>query len=155
MAGTLFVGGFAGFIWGWFQVPDRGWSDGLKHLDSAYGLPFAGLAVTLSVFLVLRRVVPADRQERLIRCFAAAAIACYYWYRLPALFGFGPFPGDGMLVDLRHVLPAWFPIASRSATTVLFVWWLVGRTTVQRSWGVRPEVAPELLANGGGKTRTG
>ena len=69
---------------------------------------------------------------------AGAALAAYYWYRLPMLFGFGPHPGDGMLVDLTAVLPAWFPLASRLATTALFGWWFVMRTRVQRSWAQRP-----------------
>ena len=34
------------------------------------------------------------------KVFAAAAVCTYYWYRLPALAGFGPHPGTGLLVDL-------------------------------------------------------
>jgi len=136
--GVLMVGGFAGFIWGWFHVPDYTGAVGWEHLGRAYGLPFAGLAVTLAAFLLLERLVPEQGAVRLRRLFAAAAISCYYWYRLPALFGFGPFPGDGMLIDLRMVLPEWFPVASRLATTSFFAWWLVWRCSGERTWLVRP-----------------
>ncbi|MFQ5414843.1 MAG: hypothetical protein ACE5E6_10340 [Phycisphaerae bacterium] len=141
VAGTLLVGGFAGFIWGWFHVPDYAGVEGWRHLPGIYGVPLGGTAVSLLLFVLLRRVVPAGSRDRLIRAFAAAAIACYYWYRLPALFGFGVFPGDGMLVDLTTVLPVWFPTASRVATTALFAWWLVGRSRVRRAWCIRPPYA--------------
>lgn len=141
VAGTWLVGGFAGFVWGWFQVPDYAPPGGWSHLASAYGWPLAGSVGTLTLFLVVGRVVPARHRRWLVRVFAAAALACYYWYRLPALFGFGPFPGDGMLVDLRAALPAWFPVASRAGTTLLAAWWLVGRTPVRRSWERRPPKA--------------
>lgn len=141
LAGILMVAAFPGFIWGWFQVSDYTGSEGWAHLAQAYGYPFAAAAATLALFLALRRAVPARHELLLRRTFAAAAIACYYWYRLPALFGFGPFPGDGMLVDLRSVLPASFPTISRIATTALFVWWLIGRRRIQRTWLIRPPYA--------------
>jgi hypothetical protein len=73
----------------------------------------------------------------------AAAISCYYWFRVPALVGLGIHPGDGMLADLGEVLPAWFPLASQIATTSLFFWWLVWRRRELRSWCRRPPFAPE------------
>jgi len=137
MAGILTVGGFPGLVWGWFQVPDYAGTAGWSHLGPAYAWPLICAAVSTALFLALQRWNgPALR-----RAFAAAAIACYYWYRLPALFGFGPFPGDGMLIDLRDTLPAWFPLVSRVATTALFAWWFVGRRTASRAWAVRPEFA--------------
>jgi len=141
VAGTLLLGGFVGFIWGWFHVRDYAGSEGWSHLATAYGMPAAGCLATLLLYVVSGRLLPARHRPVLVRCFAAAAIACYYWYRLPALFGFGPFPGDGMLVDLRDVLPAWFPVASRVTTTVLFTWWLVARRGEPRAWQVRPAFA--------------
>lgn len=141
LAGVLMVAAFPGFIWGWFQVSDYTGSEGWAHLAQAYGYPFGAAAATLALFPALRRAVPARHELLLRRTFAAAAIACYYWYRLPALFGFGPFPGDGMLVDLRSVLPASFPAISRIATTALFVWWLIGRRRIQRTWLIRPPYA--------------
>lgn len=146
-AGILMVGGFAGFIWGWFHVPDYAGWEGWHHLTFAYGMPFVGFAVSLLAYLILERIVPAHKT--LLRLgFAAAAISCYYWYRLPALFGFGPFPGDGMLIDLRMVLPAWFPAASRFATTGFFFWWLLGRPRSARTWLVRPPFSAETARTG-------
>ncbi len=138
IAGTIMAGGFAGFIWGWFQVPDYAGSAGLSHLGEAYAWPLGGTLVTLVAYLVLR---PFASPILLRRSFAAAAIACYYWYRLPWLFGYGPFPGDGMLVDLTATLGPWFPAISRSVTTLFFAWWLVGRRETNRSWLTRPELA--------------
>ncbi len=138
LAGTIMIGGFAGFIWGWYQVPDYHGSEGWQHLVEAYSLPFLGFAVTLVLFLALSRILPEKNEGILIRIFAAAAVSCYYWYRLPALFGFGPFPGDGMLVDLSDTLPAWWPIISNIVTTLFFVWWLVIRKQVERNWAIRP-----------------
>ncbi len=136
-AGVLLVGGFPGFIWGWFQVRDYA-GDGWEHLGVAYGWPLAAMLVTLAVFIVLRRVLPPRTRGVLVRAFAAAAVACYYWFRLPALVGFGPFPGDGMLVDLTASLAPWFPIALQASTTVLFVYLLVLRSAARRAWTVRP-----------------
>ncbi len=149
--GIIMVGGFAGFIWGWFQVPDYVAAEGWSHLPQAYGMPFAGFAVTLTLFIILKQLFPAARNgttngetnSTLVRIFAAAAVSCYYWYRLPALFGFGPYPGDGMLIDMSETLPEWFPNASHIITTIIFFWWLVAREGVARSWTVRPPLAQQ------------
>ncbi len=140
----LMVGGFPGFVWGWFQVPDYAGSAGWDHLASAYGWPLVGLLVTLLAYVLLRSLLSRAHHARLVVGFATAAIACYYWYRLPALFGFGPFPGDGMLVDLTSALPAWFPWASRLATTSFFALWLTRRVGTKPRWAVRLN-APRML----------
>ena len=48
------VGGFAGYIVGWFLVPDWSGIEGWRHLGHAYGYPFAGLALSLLLYVVLR-----------------------------------------------------------------------------------------------------
>lgn len=140
LAGILMVGAFPGFIWGWFHVPDYFNDEGWLRVGQAFAWPLGAGAVTLCLFLALRRSLPEKRHTVLVRAFAASAVACYYWYRLPMLFGFGLFPGDGMLVDLTGTLPAWCPHICRVATTLLFVTWLVGRRT-GRTWLVRPPYA--------------
>ena len=65
----------------------------------------------------------------------------YYWYRIPALAGFGVFPGDVMLVDLSGVLPPWFVPCSRLLTVALFAWWLFRDAAPGRSWLLRPPIA--------------
>lgn len=134
VAGVLLVGGFPGFIWGWFQVPDWAHGEGWSHLATAYGWPLTGAAVSAAAYAAVRFLRPEPTGTN--RAFAAVAVCCYYWYRLPALFGFGPFPGDGMLVDLRGALPEAFPVYARTLTTVLFAWWLLFRPA--RAWTRRP-----------------
>jgi hypothetical protein len=142
VTGTVMVGGFAGYVWGWFQVPDYSGAAGWSHLGAAYGWPFAGLAVSLLLFLGIRILLPKSEGEWLTRLFAWAAVTCYYWYRLPALFGYGLFPGDGMLVDLTGVLPGTFPLISRIVTVALFAWLLLKEQTgAGRSWLYRPVTA--------------
>ena len=147
----ILVGAFPGFVFGWFQVPDyfgsAGW--GLQNLSTAYGWPILAGIATFLVYLALRMALPKRHYRWLNRTFAMVAIGCYYWYRLPALFGFGPFPGDGMLLDMRESFPAWFPVASRVVTSLLFLFWLVGLSRIRRTWLVRPpfsKVSNEALA---------
>ncbi len=137
-AGTLLVGGFVGFVFGWFQVPDFTAGDGWRHLASIYGLPLAGGGATLALYLFVRCLC----SERLLaRLFAAAAVSCYYWFRLPMLFGFGEHPGFGVLLDLSGVLPPWAPLVSRAGTTALFLAWFLAGAGRNRPWSVRPPFA--------------
>ena len=134
----LMAGAFPGFIWGWFQVPDYPSGEGWGHLASAFGLPLGAGLVTLLLFGFAHRALPLRRAPALVRVYAAAAVSCYYWYRLPALGGFGPHPGDGMLVDLTAALPAWAPAASRATTTALLAAWLLFGLGRGRAWQWRP-----------------
>jgi len=138
LAGNIMVGGFPGFVWGWFHVRDYAWPDALHHIGVVYAFPFAGLAVTLTAFLILNRLMSDRYIPVLRRAFAASAIGCYYWFRIPALIGFGPFPGDGMLIDLTTQLPAWTPHAMRAVTTLFCAWWFCIKPRQQRSWLKRP-----------------
>ena len=140
----LLTGGFPGYIWGWFQVPDYLVADGFSHLLLVYGYPLGGLVVSVTIFLIIMKFLPKRHEVLLVRFFAVAAISCYYWFRLPALFGFGLFPGDGMLVDLTTTLPVWFPVVSQIFTTLLFFWWFVGRKESRRGWLFRPSFATSL-----------
>ncbi|MEE9393196.1 MAG: hypothetical protein V3W41_11890 [Planctomycetota bacterium] len=115
---TLLIGGFPGYIWGWFQVPDYEWSAGLSHLGEIYLWPWAGLADSLAVYLLARSMVQSSQKRTLAKTFVTLAVACYYWFRLPALFGFGLIEGDGMLVDLSGLLPQSFPAILRIATVL-------------------------------------
>ena len=140
--GTLLVGSFPGFIWGWFQVPDYTGLEGWGHIHEVYLWPLLGGIVTLSLFTLLHQIVPKQRQKQLSGIFACAAVICYYWFRLPLLFGFGAFPGTGMLVDLSSTFPSWFPLALQGGMAFLCVWLLLGRnTTKKQSWTIRPPFA--------------
>jgi hypothetical protein len=146
LSGALLVGGLPGFIWGWFHVPDKIGISSFHDLLIVYMIPFTGLLVTLLLYLLLNAVLKNIPQRKLINLFAAAAISCYYWYRLPELFGIGIFPGDGLLADLSSVLPAWTVYIFNTVTTVFFFWWIIIRKRNKKSWVVRPEY--ELKASG-------
>lgn len=138
IAGTLVIGGFPGFIWGWFQVQDYYNSEGWKHLISIYAYPLIAMIITLVLFLGIKKIISKKHEMTLINIFAAAAVSIYYWYRLPALIGFGIFQGDGMLVDLTLSLPHWFPVILQISTALFFVWWLVFNKKEMSNWLIRP-----------------
>ncbi len=137
IAGALLVGGFPGFVWGWFQVSDGVGSE-WTHMMSAYRLPFVALATTLVLFVALRASVARQHRALLVRCFAAAAVSCYYWFRLPMLIGLGRDRGEGVLVDLSGSMPLWVAPALSLAATGFFIWWIVLRSAPRRAWTVRP-----------------
>ncbi len=142
LAATLMIGAFPGFVWGWFHVPDYlqgGWS----HLAQAYGVPFGAAGVTLVMYLAILRATDQAGHRVIGRAFAALAIATYYWYRLPALLGFGLYPGQGMLIDLSQFTSPWTIMALQIASSVFWVVWLVGRLDRGRSWCTRPVFATE------------
>jgi hypothetical protein len=144
IAGFLMVGAFPGFIWGWFQVPDYLGITGVEQLFTIYMAPIAGLLVTSALFLILKRFF---QEKILIAIFSAVAVSFYYWFRLPALFGFGIFPGDGMLIDLSGILPEWTIVATVLTTTLFFFWWIIFRKNKKINWAIRPEYADKLSAN--------
>jgi hypothetical protein len=134
----ILIGGFPGYIWGWFQVQDYYFSEGIHHLVEIFAYPFLGLLVSLLVFGLLNKLVSENGKPHLRNLFAASAVACYYWFRFPALFGFGIIPDDGVLVDLTHILPTWFPWVSGVMISAFFIWWIAIRPQPNRSWAVRP-----------------
>ena len=130
---AIIVGGFPGFVWGWFQVPDGG-----SVLSATLWLwPFGGLLVTLLLWLLLTAALSQRDQCRLDAIFAAVAVSTYYWFRIPALIGYGEFGSDGMLVDLQGIIPLWTVNAAKVLLAIVFLWWMV----IQRApkpWMYRP-----------------
>ncbi len=141
IGGILTIGGLPGFIWGWFHVPDQLEITNWYNFLATYQLPLIGLVTSSAVYLFLQLFLKGKNERTLINVFAASGVSCYYWYRLPALFGFGSFADDGLLINLKNVLPSWSIIAITIATTLFFFWWIVLRKTKQKSWVVRPEYA--------------
>jgi hypothetical protein len=137
----VMYGFFPGFVWGWFQVEDSAGTAGWSHLAEAFGLLWLSGFVTLATYLMLRAGLEQNGQRILKRSFAESAVSCYYWLRLPGLFGFGQDPGDGMLVDLTGALPAHWVLFSRIFTTSFFFWWMLRRPALARPWSQRPEFA--------------
>ena len=139
---TVMIGGFPGFVWGWFQVPDYQGVAGWAHIGEAYLWPLIGMATTLALFLAARRILPRKQHPNLTRIFSCAAVVCYYWFRLPLLIGFGIFPGDGVLVNLSADLPGWFPNLLQLSVVLIFGWlilWRGGQN--KRPWTIRPPFA--------------
>lgn len=138
LAGALLIGGLPGFIWGWFHVPDYSSLPSGPDIFAAFAWPYFGMAISLLTYWVLQRHLPERYRKHLISIFATAAVSLYYWYRLPALIGFGLFPGDGRLVDLTGVLPAWAPVMLQLGALSFFGWWLLARPAMDKGWTVRP-----------------
>jgi Pyruvate/2-oxoacid:ferredoxin oxidoreductase delta subunit len=138
IAGTLIIGGFPGFIWGWFHVKDYYNNEGWNNLITTYAYPLIAMTITLVIFLVVKKILAKKHETVLIDLFAATAVSVYYWYRFPALIGFGMFQGDGMLVDLSQSLPNWFPVLLQISTTLFFMWWMVFNKQKLTSWVIRP-----------------
>lgn len=144
IAGHIIIGGFPGYIWGWFQVPDYSGTNGFLHLDMIYGYPLGAMFLSLLIYWTIMNLLPFIKKETLIQLFAATAISCYYWFRLPNLFGFGHFPQDGILVDLNGIVPTFLVLVSKIFLAVFFFWFLVFRNEKKRSWLIRPKYAGEF-----------
>lgn len=137
----LMFGAFPGFIWGWFHVPHYADGAGWGHLDLAYGLPLAGGACTWLAFHALRAALPPARDRRLLQASAVLSLATYYFYRLPALIGFGLHQSDGVLVDLSARAPEWTPLALQALVVLGAAAWFLLRGSARRSWQRRPPFA--------------
>jgi hypothetical protein len=134
---SLLAGGFPGFIWGWFQVPDYFAGAGFSKLLTVYGYPALGAMVTMTLYIVLKRMFPQSKRI-LIQIFGATAVSCYYWFRLPQLFGFSPIPSNGILINLSASIPGWTMSFLNLVTTGFFIWWMVIANQKLRSWSRRP-----------------
>jgi hypothetical protein len=145
VSGLLIAGGLPGFVWGWFHVPDHHGISEIADLLRVYEMPVAGLIATLTLYVVLLRLKLAS-EPWLTRVFATAAVSCYYWYRIPSLFGYGQFAGDGRLFDAHGLMPDWAPLALTFTSTAFFVYWLLIRKPNEKSWVVRPSYAGRAAA---------
>lgn len=141
ISGWMIVGGLPGFIWGWFHVPDEAKITTVTTFFSVYKMPLLGFFITIILYAILSNIIQPKFQRKLISIFAASGVSCYYWYRIPELFGFGNLGDDGLLVNLRNTLPEWsFPTIT-IATTIFFFYWLVVRKQNDQSWIIRPQYA--------------
>ena len=141
-SGILITGGLPGFVWGWFQVPDLTGFSSAGRLPGVYIMPMAGMTATLALYYILYTgLVRKEQLRKLSAFFAAAAVSCYYWYRIPALFGIGKFRGDGVLINLSGYLPSGSLLIITIATTLFFFYWLVWRKPQNTSWLKRPQFA--------------
>jgi hypothetical protein len=135
--GLLMTGGFWGYVYGWYQVPDFFMPMSLQDWIVLFAWPFIGGVVSLLVFNVMLKKTDKSSRKYLIRFFAFGAVATYYWYRLPMLFGYSEIPTNGMLVDLTTTMPVWFHDLMQLSTTVFFFWFMLLRNP-SLSWSRRP-----------------
>ena len=140
ISGVFIAGILPGFIWGWFQVPDEQNIAQLNEILQSYFWPFIGGAFSLILFLVIGYFTP-KKEAKLVKAFAAAAVSCYYWFRIPMLFGFGGQQNDGLLINLTAYLPAWLITATTILTTLFFFYWILFRKANKKSWLARPPFA--------------
>lgn len=147
-AGHILIGGLAGLIWGWYRLPDFHHTATTSEICSAFVWPLGCALVTLAIYAAAYRWIYRSNSERhfLVKLFATAAVCTYYWYRLPALAGFGPNPGTGMLVDLSIDFPL-LPLLSRVITTSFFIWFLLLRKHSGASWTRRPVFKPIMATS--------
>jgi hypothetical protein len=149
-SGILIAGGLPGFIWGWFQVPDVAGIGSPMLFLSVYLKPFAGLAITLGIYLLLIKKLFPLHTEKITGIFAAAAVSCYYWYRIPWLLGFGSFAQDGRLADFTAILPEWSILALTLTITLVFFYRIVIRKSNKKSWVIRPPFASGITGKTSG-----
>ncbi len=140
ITGHIMIGSFVGFIWGWYQLPDYSGALTVSHYLYAYLWPLGGALVSLAVYTICYRWIVTTKSGRdiLIKVFATAAVSTYYWFRIPALVGLGPFHGTGMLYDLTAILPTWSEHLSHMVSTAFFVWFMLLRRNPGASWMIRP-----------------
>ncbi len=137
------VGGFPGYIWGWFHVPDYKGLEGWQNLHIVYGYPILGAAITISIYILSNQIFDKSKKAMLVSLFASAAVSCYYWFRIPLLLGFGSLQTNGVLLDLSQNLPHWSMYLLNVLTTGFFFWWIVFRNKRKTSWSLRPEYAKQ------------
>jgi hypothetical protein len=145
LSGILITGGLPGFIWGWFHVPDENITPAVHTFLNVYGMPLAGLAVTLIIYIILKFSLRQNNEQKLSAIFAASGVSCYYWFRIPALLGFGEYGSDGLLIDLSNLLPSWSILAFTTFISIFFFYWLVIRKPNKRSWVIRPGFAKKII----------
>lgn len=145
ITGHVMIGSFVGFVWGWYQLPDYSGDIDASHYLFAYLWPLGGALVSLTVYTIFFRwiIVTNEARNLLIRVFATAAVSTYYWFRIPALIGFGPYHGTGMLYDLTPVLPGWSEHLSHTLTTAFFIWFILLRRNPDAGWMMRPAPKPQ------------
>jgi hypothetical protein len=141
LSAILIVGGLPGFIWGWFHEPDNTPLNSFSAALDIYAVPLAGLLTTLLLYSLLINALNNKYEKTITAIFAAAAVSCYYWYRIPSLIGFGRYPDDGLLVNISNLIPYEAVRGIIIFVTLFFFWWLVIRKPNKASWVIRPEYA--------------
>lgn len=136
--GYLITGGFPGFVWGWFQVPDGRSLNSLHNWIAVYLYPLSGLIISLSCFILIKQLISPLKEKQLIGTFAAISISTYYWFRIPALFGFSKFNSERPLINLSDTFDQIWLTSIAWLLVFFFYYQLVIRKHRKKSWSVRP-----------------
>lgn len=147
------IGGFPGFIIGWYLIPKTGslladspwplggagaFSDGRgQAVVDAYAYSLGGMAISLAVFAALAFAYPRGLRGLSV-LFATAAVSAYYWFKLPVMLGLGA--PESALVPGLDFLPAAALWPLRVGVVVLFAGLLLARRPA-RGWLIRPPKA--------------
>jgi hypothetical protein len=139
-AGNILIGGFSGFVWGWYHLPDLRGGSGTHDFVSAYFWPFAGALISFTAYAAANTWLCRAKSHKvaLVKAFAAAAVCTYYWYCIPELFGIVSNPGSGLMYNLSRMLPD-ITLASHILTTSFFIWFMTIRDSSKLSWMNRPK----------------
>lgn len=99
-----FIGAFPGYVFGWFQLKAPVPGEGLSFIFAqAYLIPIGCMLISLAIYFGLKKFALPSMQPIIRKIFAGLAISFYYWYRIPAMFGFGENPRNA-LFNLDGVL---------------------------------------------------
>ena len=153
LAAILITGGLPGFIWGWFQVPDVHYVASFYQILKVFIWPFSGLAISFIIYNITERIIKNLKDKtsiqiyskKLTAIFAALAVSCYYWYRIPSLFGYGYFKKDGVLINLQPKLHSWPFSLITILLVIFFFYWFVFRKANKKSWTIRPQFASKKI----------
>lgn len=137
----LFVGGFPGFVLGWYLVPPNLEIASLSSWITAYAYPFAGFGLSVLVYFV---VIFRLRRRVADLLFATIAVCVYYWFKLPVVFGLS---GDvrHALIDLSQHAAPWAIWVVRVVGVVGLAALLLARGK-RLAWSTRPPVAKPARA---------
>ncbi|MCF6228786.1 MAG: hypothetical protein L3J82_09030, partial [Planctomycetes bacterium] len=119
-ASTVLIGGFPGFVLGWYLVDISRTDPIMTIIAMSYAWPFVGLIASLTVYSIARKLAPAAGINQL---FATAAVCIYYWFKMPVIFGLS---GDSShwLLSLAGSTPSWTIWVLRFCTIGLLSWLL-------------------------------
>lgn len=143
-AAKVMYGAFPGFVWGWFQVRDYSFIEGLANIGLIFYYPFFGGIVSMILYLVVKKLFTKVHLEKINLLFSFLSIGSYYWYRIAQLFGYGKFPGDGMLINVTEFISESELVLIR----ILFVGLILFLNLKLRNknWSSRPRfIRPDLL----------
>ena len=117
----VIVGGFPGFVWGWFQVPDYTNPIEWGNILYAYIVPLSGLVLSIIIYELLRKVVEA---ENFITIQLTFSFYCNYSLLLVQT------TRDIYCQHHRSTVV----ICSARRHNHIFGWWFLLRTNKKRAW---------------------